>query len=99
SKPSAAYGTTNFLLIWDDEQDIFGQLISTDGEPMGEPFQISFSSFGTEQPVVAFNGTNFLVAWTASDGSPNDNNYTLPRARLISPDGTLLGGEIALASD
>src|SRR6185503_15967921 len=76
----------------------FGQIIRADGAALGGSFPISFSSFGTEQPGVAFNGTNFLVVWTASDGSGGDNTYTLPRAQLVSPDGALIGGEIALAS-
>ena len=94
SAAAVAYSTTNFLLVWDDEDNIFGQIIRADGEAIGGPFQISFSLFGTEQPDVAFNGTNFLVVWTAQDFN---NDYTLPRAQLVSPDGALVGGEIALA--
>jgi hypothetical protein len=95
---AVAYGTTNFLIVWDDEQNIFGQIIRADGQAIGGPFQISDDPFGTEQPAVAFNGTNFLVAWAASAGSGGDNDYTLLQGQLISPNGALIGGEIALAS-
>jgi hypothetical protein len=99
SPPAVAFGTTNFLLVWDSAEEnnihnIVGQIVRGDGVAIGGVFAIGSSSFGVEQPDVAFNGANFLVVWTARD---NRGEYTLPRGQLVSPDGALIGGEIALA--
>lgn len=92
-----AFGGENFLMVWEDDVDIFGQFVATNGSLIGSPFPISDPSFGTESPDVASDGTNFLVVWAASDGSGGDD-INLPRARLIAPDGTFLTGEISLGT-
>ena len=71
---------------------VFGEFVSLTGESVGVPGPISSGSFGAEGVAVAFNGTNFLVAWSANDSF----DFTLPTARLLDQNGNFLGPEIAV---
>src|SRR5439155_498037 len=71
SRPSVAFGTTNYLLVWQDDaaspsDDIYGQLISRSGQLVGAPFPISAAAGEQELDSfqhVIFTGENFFVAW------------------------------------
>jgi hypothetical protein len=70
--PAVAAGLTDYLVVWLDErnlgtngQDIYGARVTTDGgvtDPDG--FAINTSPNDQTTPVVAFNGSQYLVAWT-----------------------------------
>ena len=66
--PAVAFDGTNFLVTWMDERggtrDIYGCRVSPAGavlDPKG--IGICTSGFRQESPAVAFDGTNFFVAW------------------------------------
>jgi hypothetical protein len=65
-----AYGRGEYLVVWDDYRNgyaaIYGQLISAGGAPVGTNFLIAAPVTGQveeKSSTVAFDGTNFLVAW------------------------------------
>jgi hypothetical protein len=66
---SLAYDGTNFLVAYSKRQelnwDIAGTIIDPALTPLGSQV-ISQAAERQEQPAVAFNGTNYLVAWAAS---------------------------------
>ena len=71
--PSLSFDGTNFLLVFDRAGQIFGVRISKSGNLVGEPAEITISSGVPSSdtnaaPDVAFDGTNFLVAWHKSKG-------------------------------
>ena len=90
SSPAIAYNPVakNYLVVWegrdaapDYPQEIFGQLLSTDGAEIGSDFRISgandngVSSRFPRQPAVAFNlQTNeYLVVWSGDElAEPNE---------------------------
>jgi hypothetical protein len=68
--PFVTFGGTNYLLAWADYTNhpasitVWGQLVSTLGEAVGSPFQISQSSTVNELDGVAFDGTNYFAVWS-----------------------------------
>lgn len=72
-------GGQNYLVVWEDKRisgnaEIFGIIIDTSGNPIGESFLISSATITSglnvtgamndqTSPAVAFNGTNYLVVW------------------------------------
>jgi hypothetical protein len=64
-----AYSGEYYLVVWTDERsggdDIYGARVGPTGEVL-DPFDIAISTADGDQylPAVAFDGTNFLVAWT-----------------------------------
>ncbi|MBN1695018.1 T9SS type A sorting domain-containing protein [candidate division WOR-3 bacterium] len=68
--PSVAFDGTNYLVVWGDygsgtwEEDIYGVRVNQSGNPVdASSFAISTASKGQWFPVVAFDGTNYMVVW------------------------------------
>jgi hypothetical protein len=89
---AVAYDGTNYLVVFhrliDDgrfQPDIYGVRVSPDGIVLGAAFPVTDRPTGQWSPVVAFDGTNFLVAWTES-GPEGGDAY----AARVTPAGTVL---------
>jgi len=91
--PAAAYGGGNYLMVWGDvgggSPQIYGQLISAAGTAVGAPFAIAAAP-PTRTPVVAFDGTNFLVVWESQINS-------IITGQFVTPSGTLSGASFAIS--
>jgi MYXO-CTERM domain-containing protein len=93
---SVACGGTSCLAVWADgrwsyglssEKVIYGARIATDGsvlDPDGIPIAMNTSA---GSPVAAWDGTNWLVAWTAVGLTTADDIYA---ARVRGSDGAVL---------
>jgi Secretion system C-terminal sorting domain len=75
--PAIAFGGANYLVAWEDERnayrDIYGTRVSTTGavlDPAG--IAISNGSNYQESTAVAFDGTNYLVAWQDRRNTSHD---------------------------
>ncbi|GEM_PF-2113036 len=90
--PAIASDGTNYLAVWQDNRnntglDLYATRITTNGvvlDPSG--FAISTAINDQTYPTIAFNGTNYLVAW--QDGR---NGNQAIYATLVSPDGKVIG--------
>lgn len=112
---SVAFGGGNYLVVWMDEVGgygsrewaIFGQRVDTSGGLIGGPIPISSSPSGQFFPLLAFDGTNFLVTWTDvrndtnHDGVCDNNEGTCwdIYGRFISATGTPVGPEFPITTD
>jgi len=91
TSPAVAFDGTNFLVVWQDNRgsgfDLYGVRISGSGtvlDPSG--FPISGALGHQRNPAVAFDGTNFLVAWEDTRNNPASDIF----AARVSPAGTVL---------
>jgi hypothetical protein len=89
--PDVVFGDANYLTVWmKNGYDVYGARVSSEGavlDPEGFPIrQGPGYLYGTYSPSVAFDGTNYLVAWT-EDVSGTGNDI---RASRVDSNGTVL---------
>ncbi|MBI5756759.1 MAG: hypothetical protein HZA12_07525, partial [Nitrospirae bacterium] len=111
---SSAFDGTNHLVIWIDnagangtEGDIFGQLVDTQGNPVGGVITISNKPRTQSPASIAFDGTNYLVTWIDMANDANNNNACDAGegtcwdvfGQFISKSGTLVGSEFPINTD
>ncbi len=68
-EPDIAPAGDRALVVWQDDltihqDDIKGRFVAPDGTFLGSEFTISGASHEQMTPAAAFNGSNFVVAWT-----------------------------------
>jgi hypothetical protein len=64
TNPAIAYDGTNYLIVFQQNGQIFGIRVSPSGNVLDGPNGFSISTGSSNwAPVVAFDGTNYLVAW------------------------------------
>lgn len=94
--PAIAFGTTNYLVVWEDSWAICGARVTTGGvllDSLG--ITICTGPPDISHPAVAFDGTNYLVVWVRSSYP----NYSTWGAR-VAGDGTVLDPSgIAISGD
>ena len=91
SLPKIAFDGANYLVVWREDRgnqygDVYASRVAPDGtalDPHGIPIATARAS--ELNPAVAFDGTNYLVTWTASSFPDGD----LYGAR-VSPSGEVL---------
>lgn len=70
--PKLDYGPGEYFVVWADlrpgqtDYDIFGQLVSPQGELIGSLITVATGAQEQTRPDVAFDGRAFLVVWTES---------------------------------
>jgi hypothetical protein len=96
--PSLAFDGTNFFAVWADlrnasSNDIWGARINTAGTVLDlAAVPISIAEFDQTAPSIAFNGTDYLVAWA----DRRTGNYDV-RATRVNTTGVPVGGEFVLS--
>ena len=89
--PAVAFDGTNYLVVWEDLRsggDLYGARVSPTGTMLdGSGFVISAAAGGQLNPVVGFDGTNYLVVWQDNRSGASD----IYGAR-VSTGGTVLDG-------
>ena len=84
--PAVAFDGTNYLVVWVQNAQIWGNLVSTNGLPLSSVgFAISGSEASQLTPAVSFDGSNFLVAWTDYRNGAHPDIY----GARVSPTGGL----------
>jgi len=104
---AAAFGKTNYLVAWQSNNNntggdnkTYGEFVSQSGVA-GSPFQINQTNSTDQNPLgVAFDGTNYLVAWNWDIGSGSGpvTNFDI-HGRIVSQTGAFPGNELNLVTD
>jgi hypothetical protein len=91
--PSVAFGTTSYLVVWDDDRtvyaDIYGARMTPDGTLLdGTPILIGAAASTQREPCVEFDGVRFFVVWEDSRnfGATGDDIY----GARVTTDGDVL---------
>ncbi|KPK73809.1 hypothetical protein AMJ87_00390 [candidate division WOR_3 bacterium SM23_60] len=67
--PVVEYGTPHYIVVWPDfcplgtDLDIYGQIVSIDGQLVGDRIQIADGPAIQNYVAAAFDGNEFLVVW------------------------------------
>ena len=96
--PDVAFNGTNYLVVWQEKNDIYGIRVSPAGVVLdSDPKEIyKDNGFFQERPKVCSDGNGWLVIW--QDGRPSAGLETDIYAARISPDGTVLDPQGILIS-
>jgi len=67
--PAIVFGDTSYFVAWDDQRpgfhEIFGSRVSVAGNTLDTlGVRVSFNNTSSNNPSIAFDGTNYLVAWS-----------------------------------
>ena len=95
------YGGGKFLVVWVDfrgsDKHIYGQLVDSSGTLFGAEIPIAANPANGEDkgPSVDFDGTNFLVAFTAERRAGMYDGEDI-YGQFVSPSGTLIGGNFVI---
>ena len=89
-----AFDGTNYLVVWEQgtpfDVDIYAARVAPDGTKLDGPgFVVSGAPLWQASPSVAFNGTNYLVAWEDQRAGTGENTWDIYGSR-VSPSGTVL---------
>jgi hypothetical protein len=97
--PAIAFDGTNYLFIWDQEENIiYGQMIAKNGSKVGQSFSISEAK-QVEVPKVAFGAGNYLVVWSIfTRSAPDAFVYHELRGSIVSTSGMVEPGEFLLST-
>jgi hypothetical protein len=103
--PLVAFGRTNYLAFWAGDGDsngvdVYAKLVSANGTATGPAFPLltNIGSLGGQaESAIAFDGTNFLVAWIRNNGNGSMGDASF-YGQFVTPTGTLLGSEFLIGN-
>jgi len=85
--PRVEFDGGNYLVVWADRKDIFGQFVSPKGELVGPKITIAGGEPPQKYPDLAFDGSCYLVVWAegtkicgqrvATNGQLIGDNFTI----------------------
>ncbi len=85
--PMVAWNGTNYLVVWEDfrngNRDVYGQRISSEGSFVNTNFAVIEHLAPQDPPVIASDGTDFLVVWCDGRGADAFDIY----GRIVSGTG------------
>ncbi len=99
-RPGAAFGADSFLVVWQSNRRMKGNLVGCrvgrDGKPVdGKPFVVCDAEMDQERPRVAFGRDVFLVVWQDIRGKGDYDTYAARvtvDGRVLDEDGFLVAG-------
>ena len=98
-EPSVAFNDTNYLVVWQDNRnssfDIYGARVSQTGTILDSAGTvISLAAYWQSSPSVAFDSTNYLVAWQDNRNS----QFDIYGARVSQTGSVLDANSIAIST-
>jgi hypothetical protein len=86
-RPDVAAGTGQYLAVWSRSDGVQAARVASDGTVLdGTPIQVRTASVDVPEVAVAFDGTNYLVAWAEFHAATAEDLY----AARVSSAGTVL---------
>lgn len=85
-RPSVAFDGSNFMVVWDNEDDIIGARVSPAGIVLDTIGIIISNAFNDQyEPTICFGLTNYFVAWTDCR-----SGYSSIYGTRVNPEGAVL---------
>jgi hypothetical protein len=98
--PALAFDGTNSLVVWEDRRsgawNLYGARVAKTGTVMdASGLAISTAGGDQTQATVAFDGTNYVVAWDDTRGGGNDiyASWVTPGGVIYQPGGTAVSAD------
>lgn len=100
---TASFGKDNYLVVWGrfvSDYEIYGAIVTPNGQVVNE-FPIYEATGEDIWPSVAFDGTNYLVAWQSRYGLPQ-KQYDIKGTRVntdgvvLDPDGIIISTGVGI---
>ena len=92
--PAVAFDGKNYMVVWYDSRNggwkVYGARVDKSGTVLDfDGFPICTEAQDKAYPIIAFDGTNYLVVWYDSRPNNSDQDGSAYGAR-VAPDGTVL---------
>ncbi|MBD3869119.1 MAG: hypothetical protein IFK94_13435 [Acidobacteria bacterium] len=95
--PSVIWSGTEYLVAWDDlkgpNRDIYIRRLDPNGDPLGSVTRVTSDSSIQVEPVLAWDGSQYLVAWI-----DHRNGNTSVFAARLNQAGSVIGNEIQISN-
>ena len=92
--PKVDFDGRNYLVVWADlrsgeaDYDVFGQLVSVQGQPVGPKITVATGPPEQSRPDVTFDGRQYLVVWI-------EDKWVF--GQKLAPSGQLIGGNFRIS--
>ncbi|MBL9148656.1 MAG: hypothetical protein JNM94_08185 [Phycisphaerae bacterium] len=109
---SIARGLDSYLVAWTETRaggvgngtnmsdiDVFALRLAFDGTPIGQPFAVTLEGGVQQRPRVAWNGSQWLVAYESQDPTPNYFQTNVRGVRVDAMGNVVDASPILLAAD
>lgn len=69
-RTAVAFDGTNFLVVWTEDPELLkGQMVSGEGNLIGDPFTIATAAMSLESGSLCFDGNVYMVVYTVRNGN------------------------------
>ena len=91
----------DFLVVWNELNDIFARLYDASGSPLGASLQVNTYTTGQQRfgRATSLSDGSFVVVWDSQGSVGTDGDGLSIQGRRLAADGSFLGGQFQANAD